>query len=265
MKYYVIDSFTYKAFTGNSAGVCLLEQELDEQKMQEIAAELKFSETAFVTRNGDNYNLRWFTPETEVDLCGHGTLASAFAIENFWDVGKRKLVFNTKSGELRVAVKKNLLNLQDIYEMDFPAWEVNPVEITEQMSRAIGGAQILEAHAARDLLLLANSQEEIAELSPDFDAMREISGYLGIIVTAKGNKADFVSRFFAPAAGVSEDPVTGSAHAELTPFWAKRLNKNVLTAHQISSRGGVLFCEYCGDRVKISGSAVYNTEGEIDI
>jgi len=257
MKYYVVDSFADKLFSGNPAGVCLVEHELDAQTMQNIAAENNLSETAFVKRNGDSYDLRWFTPEIEVDLCGHATLASAFVVTNFWDKGKREMRFNTQSGELRVSVKQD-----DLYEMDFPAWEPKPVEVTPLMSQAVG-AQVLEAHLSRDLLLLVGSEENVVNLAPDFNLLCELPDCVGVIVTAKGNSADFVSRFFAPGAGVPEDPVTGSAHAQLIPFWAKRLDKKVMTARQLSKRGGELFCEYCGDRVKISGKAVLYMQGEI--
>ena len=258
MKYYVVDAFTDKIFSGNPAGVCLLDESLDEQTMQSIATENNLSETAFVVRNGGNFDLRWFTPEVEIDLCGHATLASAFVISNFWDLGRKEMQFNTKSGELIVTRK------DDLYEMDFPAWELKPVEITHLMRDSIS-AQILEAHLARDLLLLVNSEEDVKIVTPDIELLRTIPDCFAVIVTAKGDDADFVSRVFAPNAGIVEDPVTGSTHSELIPFWAKRLNKQVMTAKQLSKRGGTLFCEDCGKRVKIAGKAVLYMTGEIVI
>lgn len=258
MKYYVVDSFTEKIFSGNPAGVCLLETPLDEKTMQNIAAENNLAETAFAVRskNGDNFDLRWFTPEVEIDLCGHATLASAFVISNFLDTGRKEMRFNTKSGELTV-VRKGAL-----YEMDFPAWEPEPVEITQLMRDAIS-VEISEAHLSRDLLLVVNSEEDLKNLTPDFDLLRTIPGCFAVIATAKGDDADFVSRCFAPNAGIPEDPVTGSSHSELIPFWAKRLNKKIMTARQLSRRGGILYCEDCGKRVKIAGKAALYMTGEI--
>jgi len=264
MKYYIVDSFTEKRFAGNPAAVCLLENELDERKMQNIAAEINLAETAFVKRSGDNFDLRWFSPEVEVDLCGHATFASAFVITNYIDKGRREMIFNTKSGELRVRVKTNLVDLSNLYEVDLPAWEVQPAEITELMTQAVVGAKILEAHSSRDLLLLFNSEEEIVSLKPDFDSLRNIPDCRAVVVTAKGNKADFVSRCFAPNMGVPEDHATGSTHTELIPFWAKKLDKNIMTSLQLSKRGGAVYCEYYGDRVTIAGRAALNTESEVN-
>ncbi|MCL1858182.1 MAG: PhzF family phenazine biosynthesis protein [Oscillospiraceae bacterium] len=256
MKYYVVDSFTDKIFSGNPAGVCLLENNIDEKIMQKIAAENNLAETAFVLRGGDNFNLHWFTPEFEIDLCGHATLASAFIISNFLDKNRKEMRFNTKSGEL-IVIKKD-----DLYEMDFPAWELKPVETTQLMKNAIN-AEILESHLSRDLLLLVNSEEDIIKITPDIDLLKNIPDCLGVIVTAKGGTVDFVSRFFAPNAGIAEDHVTGSTHSELIPFWSKRLDKQIMTARQLSKRGGDLYCEDCGKRVKIAGKAVLYMTGEI--
>ena len=263
MKYYVVDSFTEKMFSGNPAGVCLLEGEISEKLMQDIASENNLAETAFVRKNGDSYDLRWFTPEIEIDLCGHATLAAAFVILNFVDKARRGIIFNTRSGEIRVAVKKNIVDLNDVYEMDFPAWELKALEITELMGRAIGGANIKEAYLARDLILVLDSEEAVAGVAPDFELIREIPEAFALVVTARGNKSDFVSRFFAPKAGISEDHVTGSSHSELIPYWAKQLDKKVMTALQLSKRGGCIFCEHHGERVKIAGKAVLYMSGEI--
>jgi PhzF family phenazine biosynthesis protein len=250
-------------FSGNPAGVCLVENHLEEDLMQKIAAENNLAETAFVKKNGNAYDLRWFTPTVEIDLCGHATLASAFVIHN-GNQNIKEILFHTRSGELRVSVKKNLKDLEDVYEMDFPAWEVEPAEITELMTNAIGGLEIAEAYTARDLILLLNSEEDVKKVTPNIELIRTIPN-LGVVVTAKGNKFDFVSRCFAPNAGIPEDPVTGSTHSALIPLWAKRLNKNILTARQLSQRGGNLFCEYRGERVVIAGSAKLYMSGEIHV
>jgi len=267
LKYYVIDSFTDtdKIFSGNPAGVCLLENNIGEKIMQNIAAENNLAETAFVLRNGEDFDLRWFTPEVEVDLCGHATLASAFVISNFLDKNRKEMRFNTKSGVLTVTKTKK--DDSDLFEMDFPAWKVKPVEITQLMKDAVN-AEISEAYLSRDLLLLIDSEKDVADLSPDMDLLRKISDLfdcLGIIVTAKGENFDFVSRFFAPNAGITEDPVTGSAHSELIPFWSERLNKKIMTARQLSGRGGIIYCEDCGERVKIAGNAVLYMTGGIEL
>ncbi|MCL1975394.1 MAG: PhzF family phenazine biosynthesis protein [Firmicutes bacterium] len=258
MKYFIVDAFTDKQFAGNPAGVCLLPKWLDSKTMQIIAAENNLSETAFIVRQENKYELRWFTPEIEVDLCGHATLASAFVIFNFVDQEARNVCFSSKSGLLNVTKRNNM------YEMDFPARKPIPTEISLQISQAIG-MPVLEAHAARDLLLLMENEKLIRDFVPNFELLKEIQGYLGIIITAQGDNVDFVSRFFTPNAGVPEDPVTGSTHSSLIPFWADRLGKAKMTAKQLSKRGGTLLCENCGDRVKISGNAVLYLRGEIAI
>ena len=256
MKYFVVDAFTDERFKGNPAGVCLLEECLEEDMMQKIAFENNLSETAFVMKRDNHYDLRWFTPEDEIDLCGHATLASAFVISNFVDKNENFMRFETKSGTL--TVKKT----EDIYELDFPARKPRQVELTEQMNRAIG-ISALEAHLSRDLLLILENEQQVVDLNPNFELIRELPDCLVVVVTAKGDSADFVSRCFAPGTGVPEDPVTGSAHCSLIPFWAERLNKEKMIARQLSRRGGTLFCENCGDRVKIAGKAVLHLQGEI--
>ena len=258
MQYYVVDAFTDKLFQGNPAGVCLLEKWLSSETMQCIAAENNLSETAFIVKRDTYYDLRWFTPQVEVDLCGHATLAAAFVVNNFVDGAGEIMRFETKSGLLTVAKKDDLL------EMDFPARKPDRIEITPQITQAVS-LSILEAHSSRDLLLLAENEQQIKSFTPDFELLKQIGGYLGIIITATGDKVDFVSRFFAPAAGVPEDPVTGSAHSSLIPFWAERLGKDKMIARQLSPRGGALYCENCGDRVKIAGKAILYLRGEIMI
>lgn len=256
MQYYIADAFTDKLFKGNQAGVCLLDRWLDDETLQNIAAENNLAETAFVVKRENCYGLRWFTPEVEVDLCGHATLASAFVISNFVDKNITDIRFKTKSGMLTVT-KAN-----DLYDMDFPARKPEQIEITSQMERAIG-MPVLEAHISRDLLLLVENEQQVKKLTPDFELLKQLPDCFAVVVTAKGNDADFVSRFFAPGAGIPEDPVTGSSHSTLIPFWAERLGKNKMIALQLSKRGGMLFCEDCGNRVKISGKAVLYLHGEI--
>lgn len=256
MKYYIVDAFTDKLFKGNQAGVCLLDEWPDNDTMLNIAAENNLAETAFLIKRKAHYDLRWFTPEVEMDLCGHATLASAFIIANFLDKGAAVMRFQTLSGELTVA--KN----EDLYEMDFPARAPTQIKVKPQMSQAIG-LPVLEAHLSRDLLLLLENEAQVQNLIPDFQLLKDLPDCFGIIVTAKGNQADFVSRFFAPGAGVPEDPVTGSSHSTLIPFWSQRLSKQKMLAMQLSKRGGTLFCEHCGDRVKIAGNAALYLQGEI--
>lgn len=257
MKYFVVDAFTDTVFKGNPAGVCVLERELDTVTMQNIAAENNLSETAFVVKCDGYYDLRWFTPEVEIDLCGHATLGSAFVITNFVDTNAKEIIFETKSGALKV--KK----VDNIYELDFPSRKPKQTEIVAQMEQAVG-VPILEAHISRDLLLLIKNEQQLKDLTPDFDVLRHLADH-AVIVTAKGDTVDFVSRFFAPNVGVPEDPVTGSAHTTLIPFWAEKLGKKKMTAKQLSKRGGTLYCEDCGERVKIAGNAILYMKGEISL
>lgn len=255
MKYYVVDAFTNELFKGNQAGVCLPGEWPTDEIMQKIAFENNLSETAFVVKQGDSYGLRWFTPTVEVDLCGHATLASAYVVFNFINKNSNVIEFETKSGTL--AVQK----FDDLYEMDFPSRKPNPVKLTPQMSQAIGiSAQ--EAHLSRDLVLLLDNEQQVRDLTPNFDLIKKLD-YFAVVVTAKGEKVDFVSRFFTPQAGVPEDPVTGSAHCSLIPFWAERLGKSEMIARQLSQRGGILFCKNDDTRVKIAGKAVLYLQGEI--
>jgi PhzF family phenazine biosynthesis protein len=258
MKYFVVDAFTDRLFGGNPAGVCLLDEWRDDVLLQDIAAENNLAETAFVVKRDNYYELRWFTPVMEVDLCGHATLASAFVVTNFLDKGKEQMDFHTKSGIL--SVKK----FDDFFEMDFPSRMPVKVEVASQMEQALG-ISVLEAHISRDLLLLLETEDQVISLQPSFEQIAKLPDCLGVIATAKGDSADFVSRFFAPKVGVPEDPVTGSAHSTLIPFWSERLGKEKMVAKQVSKRGGTLYCENCGDRVKISGKAVLYLSGEIAV
>jgi PhzF family phenazine biosynthesis protein len=260
MKYFVVNAFTDETFKGNPAGVCILNNWLKDNILQNISSENNLAETAFVVKNGNNYDLRWFTPVTEIDLCGHATLASAFVIMNFLDKDNDEISFNTKSGILTVKKKTEL------YELDFPSRKTNKVEIDKTVQMAIN-TKIKEAYLSRDLLLLMETEEKIKNLKINMDLLKTVTNCHGFIVTAlsSSKEYDFVSRYFAPNVGVMEDHVTGSSHTTLIPFWAERLNKNKLTARQLSKRGGTLYCENNGDRVKISGKAKLYLEGELKI
>ncbi|MDR1204145.1 MAG: PhzF family phenazine biosynthesis protein [Peptococcaceae bacterium] len=259
MKFFIVDAFAEEVFRGNQAGVCLVDKPLDDQTMQNIAAENNLAETAFITQNGSDFDLRWFSPEVEIDLCGHATLASAYVISRFVNENMGTVYFNTLSGKLSVTPKGDY---DDYFEMDFPARKPTKTTLLPLMREAVE-CPVLEAHRSRDLLLLLPDENAIRTLKPHMDLIRRIQDCFAVIVTARGDEADFVSRFFAPNAGMPEDPVTGSSHSTLIPFWAERLGKQQMTAKQLSKRGGVLRCEDCGDRVKISGRAVLYLTGEI--
>jgi PhzF family phenazine biosynthesis protein len=255
--FYQIDAFSRKIFGGNPAAVCLLETWLDDNALQSIAAENNLSETAYlVPKSKGRYNLRWFTPTVEIDLCGHATLASAYVVFSFIDTTLSSVDFDTASGLLSVSKSDKLLS------MDFPARMPVTAEIHPILSQALG-AEPLEVLKSRDLLAVFRDESVIRDMNPDFNKLKQIQDVFAIIVTARGDNADFVSRFFAPNAGIPEDPVTGSAHCTLIPYWADRLKKNQLHAFQLSKRGGELFCENIGDRVRISGHAVLYAKGEL--
>ena len=257
--FFQVDAFSSKAFGGNPAAICILNSWLDNNVLQKIAAENNLSETAFlVPASPGIYELKWFTPTVEIDLCGHATLASAFVLFKYYDQDKALIKFQTASGELSVKKSDNLLS------MNFPARP--PIENIppEILNEALGvkASYVLES---RDLLAVFEEESTIQKMKPDFDKIKEIKSHFAVIVSAPGENSDFVSRFFAPNAGVNEDPVTGSAHCTLIPYWANRLNKNKLHAYQLSSRKGELFCEYSGDRVSISGHSTLFAKGVIFI
>ncbi|MCL2873433.1 MAG: PhzF family phenazine biosynthesis protein [Defluviitaleaceae bacterium] len=261
MKYYIVDAFTDELFKGNQAGVCLLNEWSDDKLMQSIAAENNLAETAFVVKRDNHYDLRWFTPEMEFDLCGHATLASAFIVSNFIDKKAEIITFETKSGILTVAKKGKL------YEMDFPSRSPDPIAVTLEMEKAVG-VPVLEAFQSRDLMLLVENEEVVRNLTPNIELLKYIPGAsVGVIITAKGESCDFVSRYFAPNVDSMspEDPVTGSAHCTLIPFWSERIGKEKMIAKQLSKRGGTIYCEDNGDRVKISGNAVLYLQGSISV
>jgi len=254
---YQIDAFADELFQGNPAAVCPLEAWIPEALMQSIAAENNLSETAFFVRAGDLFEIRWFTPLGEVDLCGHATLASAYVILNHQYADHGPLVFQSASGELRVTPEGDLLQL------DFPAINGKVTAIFPELVDCLG-VQPEEVFTATDHMVVLPSEESLVALEPDFGKMKALS-VRGVIATAPGSQVDFVSRFFAPSHGIDEDPVTGSAHCLLTPYWAERLGKTLLSARQLSRRGGSLQCQLSGDRVLISGKAVPYLEGIIQI
>ncbi|HJW29666.1 MAG TPA: PhzF family phenazine biosynthesis protein [Saprospiraceae bacterium] len=257
MVLYQIDAFTDKLFGGNPAGVISLESWPTEALMQSIASENNLAETAFVVPEGDDFRIRWFTPTVEVDLCGHATLAAAFVMYQYLGYAKVMIRFQSKSGLLTVQKNGTWLTL------DFPADHIVPVDVTPAIQRCTD-MNILEAYQGRsDFLFVLSDLRAVKEGHYNLDAIKAL-GHRGIIFTAEGKDVDFVSRFFAPAFGIPEDPATGSAHTTLTPYWAHRLGKNILTARQISSRGGYLKCTLNGDRVLISGQAVMYMKGEIN-
>ena len=256
---YQVDAFADRVFRGNPAAVCPLETWLPDATLQGIAAENNLSETAFFVREGNDYALRWFTPSVEVDLCGHATLASGYVVMRFLEPQRERVSFHTaKAGTLVVNRRADML------VMDFPAWPAVPVAPPPRLFAALGGTP-REVLRARDHLVLYGSAAEIAALTPDLAALAKVDCW-AVIVTAPGeNGIDFVSRFFAPAQGVPEDPATGSAHCTLVPYWAKRLGKTELEARQLSRRGGALSCALGGDRVSIAGKAVLYLEGRIAV
>jgi PhzF family phenazine biosynthesis protein len=255
---YQVDAFTKKIFGGNPAAVCPLKSWLPEKTLQAIAAENNLSETAFFVRTNGTFAIRWFTPLVEIDLCGHATLASAHVIFEHLGLKAKEVVFRSrKSGRLRTLKKGNRLYL------DFPAQEAIPVEAPAALVNGLG-RKPREVFKGRDYMALFDEEADVAGLEPDFTELVKLDA-VGIIATARGGTIDFVSRFFAPQVGVPEDPVTGSSHTQLIPFWAHRLKKRRLHAYQVSKRGGELFCEHHGDRVLIGGRAVTFMTGSIEL
>lgn len=265
LRLYQVDAFADRLFSGNPAAVCPLDEYgqggqawLPDAVMQQIAAENNLAETAFYVRKGGSHAIRWFTPACEVDLCGHATLASGFVVFTYDHFAGDTVEFGSKSGPLRVRRDGELLVL------DFPADTVRAAMPTEGLIEALGCEPVECLKGKTDYMLVYEDEEQVAKLAPDFGDLAMVPAR-GIIVTARGRSVDFVSRFFGPQVGVNEDPVTGSAHTTLTPYWAKRLGKNQLTARQMSKRGGSLQCRLNGDRVEIAGRAVPYLEGTISV
>ncbi|WP_318503859.1 PhzF family phenazine biosynthesis protein [Bacillus sp. T3] len=258
MKYYVVDAFAEKVFEGNPAGVCIMNDWISDELMQNIAIENNLSETAFAVKEGEFYRLRWFTPGGEINLCGHATLATAFIILEFYEKQLESVMFNTMSGELTVS-KQN-----DLYELDFPSVPSEEISVTEQMIRALGLVP-KETFLNRDLVFILESEEEVININPNFALLERLPEGLGVCVTAQGSDYDFVSRGFFPKLKVNEDPVTGSLHCGLIPFWANRLGKKEMVARQLSSRGGTLYCKHEGTRVKMAGRAVLYSVADLNL
>mgnify|MGYP000232091216 CR=1 FL=1 len=256
-----IDAFASHVFSGNPAAVVPLHSWLDDSTLQAIAAENNLSETAFFVpggADGTDFDLRWMTPASEVDLCGHATLASAHALWTHLGWDRDRVVFSSRSGPLTVRREGEL------YEMDFPALPVEPSRADDTLVHALGGRPA-EVYTGMDLICVFDNEREIMELNPDFGMLKQIEGVRAVGVTAPGRSHDFVSRLFAPAVGVDEDPVTGSLHCLLAPYWADRLGRSRLVARQVSKRGGEIRCTVDGDRVRLSGRAVTYLEGTITV
>ncbi|MCD8066074.1 MAG: PhzF family phenazine biosynthesis protein [Oscillospiraceae bacterium] len=257
MKQYIVDAFTDEIFHGNPAAVCILDKWVSEKLMTDITAENNLSETAFAVKTGGRYSLRWFTPGGEIDLCGHATLAAAFVITSFYEKGAAQVAFDTLSGTLTVARKGEL------YEMDFPVYSLRPVPVTAEMTEAIGVAP-REAYMGRDLLCVFDDAKVVKSLNPNQQKLLALDGLL-LHATAAGDDFDCVSRSFAPKCGVAEDPVCGSGHCHIAPYWASRLGKSELAAYQASRRGGALYCRMEGERVRLAGKAVLYSCAELNV
>lgn len=254
---YQVDAFADEVFKGNPAAVCPLEEWLADDLMQQIAEENNLSETAFFVGEDDGYRLRWFTPAMEVDLCGHATLASAYVLFNELEFDDDLIRFRSNSGLLSVRKDEQRLS------MDFPTAKLRPSKAPENLIDALGISAI-DVFRDTDYLCVLETEAQVRELEPDLRLLKQVDTR-GVIVTAPGKEVDFVSRFFAPAAGVDEDPVTGSAHTMLAPYWSKRLNKRELIGQQVSRRGGKVYCSLKDDRVEIAGEARLYMRGEIEV
>lgn len=247
MKQYIVDAFTDRVFHGNQAGVCILDEWLSEEMMLNIARENNFSDTAFAVKEGEKYHLRWFTPGGEINLCGHATLASAFVLFKFYLQNRSEVVFTSLSGDLIVKREEDLL------EIEFPAFRLTKVPVTDAMADALG-TRPQEAFLGRDLLCVFDDEEIVRSLSPDADKVKGLDGLL-LHATSPGSNSDCVSRSFAPKLEIIEDPVCGSGHCHIIPYWSERLGKTELIAYQASKRGGTLYCRTQGDKVFLAGKA----------
>lgn len=247
MKQYIVDAFTDKVFAGNPAAVCIMNDWLSDDLMMSITKENNLSETAFAVKENDNYHLRWFTPGGEIDLCGHATLACAYVLMRFYDKERDSITFHTLGGDLTVS--KN----GELYEMVFPSFALKPIPVTQDLADAIG-KKPKQAYLGRDLLCVFDDEKEIREIKPDLEKIKELDGLL-LHVTAPGKEYDSVSRSFAPKCNVAEDPVCGSGHCHIAPYWAARLKKEKLCAYQASARGGILYCRIENHQVILGGKA----------
>ena len=252
---FIVDAFTDTVFKGNPAAVCLLDKWLSDDTLQNIAKENNLSETAFTVKNDDHYELRWFTPGGEIDLCGHATLATAFVLFRFFEKNAESLTFATQSGELLVTKKG------EYYELNFPAYSTQQVAVTSEMEEAIG-VRPLEAWLGRDLVCILPHENDVINASPDFDKVKALDGLL-LNITVKGSEYDTVTRSFAPKLSVKEDPVCGSGHCHVIPLWANKLAQAEFRAYQSSERSGLLLCRLAGDRIYLAGKAALYSRGEI--
>ncbi len=258
-KIYQVDAFAGQLFSGNPAAVCPLEQWLSDDLMQKIAMENNLAETAFYVKQGASYQIRWFTPTVEVDLCGHATLAAAYVLfEHEKYAGDNIQFVSPRSGILAVSRQGDLLAL------NFPTDQFAPILLSDELMAGFDANPVAAFKGKTDFMLVFESESQIKNLKPNLEKIAQLPGR-GVIVTAKGDQVDFVSRFFAPQSGINEDPVTGSAYTTLTPYWSKRLEKNDLTAIQLSKRQGYVTCKYLNDRVEIGGQCVLYMTGEIDV
>jgi len=254
---YIVNAFSSGPFTGNPAAVCPLDTWLSDDQMQSIASQNNLSETVFFVKENASYAIRWFTPTIEVPLCGHATLAAAYVLFNELNYPKNEIRFQSKSGELKVIKEKNII------ELNFPSEKLKEISVTKNLSEDLGLTVLCAGIGRVFLLLEVAKEEEVIKANPDMQLLKKLDA-AGVIITARGNTADFVSRVFAPQSGIDEDPVTGSAHCLLIPYWAQKLNKYNLTAKQMSKRGGILYCNYAGNRVLIGGKAELFSKGIIN-
>ena len=257
MKQYVVDAFTNQIFKGNPAAVCILDEWLNEDMMLNIAIENNLSETAFAVKNSNQYEIRWFTPGGEVDLCGHATLATAFVILNFYE-NRDEIHFKTIEN-IQLSVKRK----DTLYEMEFPSYDLKPVNITDEIINALG-VKPKEIFKARDLLCVLDSPQSVIDFKPNLDKIEKLDGLL-LHITAKGKEYDCVSRSFGPKLNISEDPVCGSGHCHIVPYWSEKLNKNNIHAYQASKRSGQLYCKIKNDKVIIAGEATLFSESKLNI
>jgi PhzF family phenazine biosynthesis protein len=256
---YQVDAFAEKVFKGNPAAVIPLEDWLEDDLMQQIAMENNLSETAYIVKTDAGYHIRWFTPEYEIDLCGHATLASAYVIKNFLEPPVQEISFTTqKAGVLKASAKEGM------YTLDFPARMPVRCDVPEKLLASLGISNAVDVLRSRDYFVVLPNEEAVRNAEPDYTLMKELDT-IGVIVTAKGHTADVVSRCFYPGAGIPEDPVTGSAHCNIVPYWSEKLGKTTLFCQQLSARGGDLHCELAGDRVLMSGKCALFLQGEINL
>ena len=257
MKQYVVDAFTDKVFAGNPAAVCIMNEWISDELMMNITRENNLSETAFAVKEGNIYRLRWSTPGGEIDLCGHATLGAAYVLFRFYEKDAKFITFSTRSGALTVAKK------DDLYEMEFPKYTLHEVDVTDAMEEALG-VRPAAAYMGRDLLCVYDDGAVIEAMTPDFAKVKTLDGLL-VHVTARGKVADTVSRSFAPKLSVQEDPVCGSGHCHIVPYWAERLGKDEIVAYQASRRGGTIYCRVASEKIFMAGKAALYSEAEIYI